>query len=368
MSFGSSKVRLTLAYLAVIMAVSICFSVVLYKVAVGEANLGLQRQGAALRDNLYFVRPNQLNKTRNLELNNYRERLLGRLILANTGMLVLGAGVSYYLAKRHLDPLEEALDAQARFTSDAAHELRTPLTAMKTEIEVGLRDKQLSLTESRRLLGSNLEEVAKLETLTNALLRLAKNGGVPDESLWRVSSVRELVDAAIVRVESQAKAAHITLVTSGVGPEKIRGDHDQLVELLVILLDNAIKYGRPETSVKVASRLEGHLVRISVADKGIGIKATELPHIFERFYRADQSRSQLTVAGYGLGLSLAKQITDAHRAFIAASSEPGTGSIFTVDFPSAGPKPAKKSTPKPTAKPGAKTSANTTRVSAKSQK
>jgi signal transduction histidine kinase len=327
------KARLTISYLTIIMAISIFFSIVVYNVAVGEADRGLRRQALSLRNNLYFVQPGTLEADRNAQLNTYRNHVVVRLVFVNLGMLVVGAGLSYFLARRNLEPLEQALDAQARFTSDAAHELRTPLTAMKTETEVGLRDKRLSLPDAKALLASNLEEVGKLETLTSALLRLAKNGAAPDYDSWRQLSLHKIMEEASARVEGEANKAKISINTKHLRDAKLYGDHDQLVELFVILLDNGIKYGKPETDISISSESKNAHEIIKVADKGIGIKQTELPYIFERFYRADQSRNKTLVSGFGLGLSLAKQITDAHNGTITVASEMGAGSTFTVALP-----------------------------------
>jgi signal transduction histidine kinase len=325
--------RLALSYLSIIMAVSLLFSTALYRVAVGEADRGLRRQVNSLRDNIYFVRPEVIAKQRTAELDQYRHRILTRLVYVNLGMLGLGAFLSFYLARRNLEPLEQALDSQARFTSDAAHELRTPLTAMRTETEVGLRDTKLKTSEAKALLRSNLEEVAKLETLTNALLRLAKNGLAPDTSAWKPVNVRQLVDTAVSRVKVQAESADMTFDTEAVANLTVRGDADQLAEALVVLLDNAIKYGTPGSAVTLAAADKGTNVELSVTNKGVGIKQSDLPHIFERFYRADQSRNKTLVPGYGLGLSLADAIVKSHRGSIRAASTAGKSATFSIVLP-----------------------------------
>lgn len=329
----NARNQLTLMYLAIIMVLSLSFSVVFYHETTRAAGLGFRHQSNRLRDNIYFAPPSTIERIREEGVNSFRNSVLQRLILLNLGMLVIGGGVSYYLAKRSLEPLEEAMTAQSRFTSDAAHELRTPLTAMKTEIEVGLRSKKLAAVDARELLSSNLEEIAKLETLTAALLRLAKNAHQPDFASWKPVVITKVLNAAFERVKPAADAKKIDFVLPAPSKQAILADYDQLVELFVILFDNAIKYGTSKSEVVVkALQDDGHVV-ITVADKGVGIKAVDLPHIFERFYRADQSRNKTGTTGYGLGLSVAEAIVKSHEGDISVTSKPGKGTTFIVTLP-----------------------------------
>jgi signal transduction histidine kinase len=235
------------------------------------------------------------------------------------------------LARRTLRPIESALAAQTRFAGDASHELRTPLTAMKSELEVALRDPKLSAEEARGLLGSNLEEVGKLETLAAGLLRLARHEQTPLELVPVDLSV--VSERALSRVATAAARRQVKLTSHVLGV--VAGDAESLVELTVVLLDNAIKYSHIGDEVELRSADQGHTVDLIVRDHGAGIPAANLPHIFERFYRADSSRSKDTTPGYGLGLSIAAQIAQFHHATIDATSRFGAGSTFTVHLPSA---------------------------------
>jgi two-component system sensor histidine kinase CiaH len=332
--FKSTRLRLTLSYLAAIMIISIGFSVMLYNSAVHDADMGLRRQTGALRQNLYFTRPGDLEGARSVQLDKFRSSLLWRLVAINAGMLVVGAAFSSWLAKRNLTPLEDAMQAQTRFTSDAAHELRTPLTAMKTEIEVALRSGKLSSADAKELLSSNLEEIGKLETLTSALLRLARANGTNGDA-YKAVPLRKAVDVAAERFDAVAKNHSMKIDTSKVGSEVALGDQDQLVELVAILLDNAIKYGKPKMTINLTTSTEPDHVELRVEDHGIGIKASDMPHIFERFYRADLSRTKNQTTGYGLGLSLAEQIVRQHKGSIRVKSELGSGTTFIIALPKA---------------------------------
>lgn len=208
--------------------------------------------------------------------------------------------------------------------------MRTPLAAIQTEVEVALRDPKLDQTMAVNILRSNLEEVAKLKSLSDGLLRLARENGktLPIESI----SLEKIIPEAISQVLASAEAKDITIANS-VSDIAVLGDKQNLVELVVILLDNAIKYSDPKTTIKLSARKHGKYVYLAVTDQGQGIKASDLPHIFDRFYRADSSRSKEKVSGYGLGLSIAKKIVDLHQGTIEAKSTPGKGSTFTVRLP-----------------------------------
>lgn len=202
---------------------------------------------------------------------------------------------------------------------------------MHTEIEVGLRDKKMTLADSKKLLRSNLEELGKLESLSGALLKLAKNKGDLKLDYAEVS----LADIATEAYEKVASLAEKKSIQFKNRFEKIiiSGEKHSLVELFVILLDNAIKYSPPKSEISVTIIRKGKSAEIKVADSGIGIKASELPYIFNRFYRADVSRSKERVDGYGLGLSIAKSIVELHGGEISATSTPGKGSEFRVKLP-----------------------------------
>jgi signal transduction histidine kinase len=144
--------------------------------------------------------------------------------------------------------------------------------------------------------------------------------------------VKESVDKAIARVIHQAKIKHIT-VTSSIGDMLINGNTVSITELLTILLDNAVKYSHENGNVLVTSTVSGKTVSITIEDFGVGIKETEIPYIFKRFYRADSSRSKTKTDGYGLGLSIAKQIVTLHNGTIDVTSTPNKGTTFRVNFP-----------------------------------
>ncbi|HSB10820.1 MAG TPA: ATP-binding protein [Blastocatellia bacterium] len=228
--------------------------------------------------------------------------------------------------------LEQAFDRERRFTADASHELKTPLAVLRGDIEVALR-RDRSPEEYQRVLKSSLEEIARLTKLTEDLLTLARSD--TDQSVLDLEPVRLDLLAADARayVAPLAESAGVALTYEGNATAVIiEGDQKRLKQLLVNLLDNAIKYTPAGGSARLAIAVEDSSAVIEVTDSGRGVPETALPHIFERFYRQTDSRDA-RVTGFGLGLAISKWITDAHGGSIEVESHEGQGSRFTVRLP-----------------------------------
>src|SRR5581483_1350421 len=204
------------------------------------------------------------------------------LVLINLAILIAAGVAGYFLAGRTLKPIQLMVDEQNRFISDASHELRTPLTSLKSEIEVYLRDKKLTLADAKNLLQSNLEEVNKLQYLSDNLSKLTRHQ-FTDQNAVVLISFGTIVDEAIRKVAPMAKKKQIR-IEKQVKDLNLEGEPQSLTELLVILLDNAIKYSPPNTLITLKSHKTDRFVQIQVKDLGIGIPKEDLPHIFDRFY------------------------------------------------------------------------------------
>jgi signal transduction histidine kinase len=330
--FRSAAVRLTGWYLALIMVLSIGTSFALYHVSDSRLEENASRQVEFFSGLLGSENARDFATLRHQQLEEDRAQLKGNLIIFNLMVLIGGGAASYGLARRTLKPIEEALESQIRFTADASHELRTPITALQTENEVALRNPKLSKTEAIGLLKSNLAEAAKLRDLSEGLLTLAYTDKDVDYSGEYL--VSDIIAKAKDRV---AKAAALKQIAISVPRKtdnlKVKGQQQKLADLLVILLDNAVKYSPAKSRVRVASKKHGKYVEISVSDQGQGIKKEDLPNIFERFYRADHSRNKQSGGGYGLGLAIAKKIAEQHNGNIEVRSALGKGSVFTLRLP-----------------------------------
>jgi signal transduction histidine kinase len=315
------------------MAISVGFSFAVYKISAVEIDRGLTKQGKAMRniigDQPFGVPFGQFDQFREQQMEESLDQLKYNLVYFNILILFLSSAASYYLARWTMRPIENALEIQNRFTADASHELRTPLTAMRTEIEVALRDEKLSLADAKKFLKSNIEEITKLESLSDSLLKLARYKESKD-SLEKVN-LPEVVTEAYQRVESLASKKKIEFKTK-LDNLEIVADRQSIVELFVILLDNAIKYSENGKTIRVQILKQANRPTVKIIDEGIGIKASDINHIFDRFYRADISRTKTNVNGYGLGLSLAKQIVELNFGKISVESTAGKGSEFKVTF------------------------------------
>ncbi len=255
--------------------------------------------------------------------------LSGRLPVANTGdeFQKLAETCNDMLSR-----LEAAVTQLKRFTADASHELRSPISFIRTVAECALLNPEID-KESQSALREIIDESDQAGRLLEDMLTLARSdaGGLAlaSEQVDLVDVVEESYSRVLTFAESRAQSVTISLpVESSI---EIHGDRSTLRQLLKILLENAIKYTPTGGKIKVDLQSNGPLAILSVSDTGIGIPLASLPHVFERFYRVDPSRSE--VSGTGLGLAIAKWIAERHGAQISVSSVEGAGSTFQVEFP-----------------------------------
>jgi len=328
--FHSAAIKLTGWYLIIIMALSIGCSLTIYHFSSDELARDNRRQAFFLNNNLPGPAFQNFAQLRATQLSDSRGHLKTNLIAFNFLVLAGGGIASYALARRTLQPIEESHEAQKRFAADASHELRTPLTAMQTEIEVALRNPKLTKQQATNHLRSNLEEVAKLKTLSEGLLKLASQES--KAHLDQVVNLKDVVRDATDRLSKVAKAKQVN-ITAEIADINVWGDQPSLGDLAAILLDNAIKYSAPKSKILIKTGVEAKSGYLQIVDSGVGIEAANLPRIFDRFYRADTSRSKDGANGYGLGLALAKKIADMHHGSIEVESTPGRGSAFTLHLP-----------------------------------
>ncbi len=330
--FHSATLKLTLWYLLILASISISFSFIIFQVASSEIDSRLEVIEQRLLSNAEAAGISpfdyDLATLRLLQTQQAQASLFSRLLYINALFLALGGIASYFMARRTLEPIERSHEAQSRFTSDASHELRTPLAAMKTELEVALRDSKLSKQEMRELLSSNLEEVDKLSKITQSLLLLSR---LEHSAL----TTRRLAIDDIIRrsVDHANKHAARIIYTPAPTPLYISAHQVSIEELITILIDNALKYSAPKSKIRITLTRKGRKARFQVSNIGKGIAPEDLPYIFERFFRVDESRTNSNESGYGLGLSLAKKIVEIHKGDLSVTSQPGKQTTFTVSLP-----------------------------------
>jgi two-component system, OmpR family, sensor kinase len=223
--------------------------------------------------------------------------------------------------------LDIALSAQRRFVADASHELRTPLTTIRSNASLLSQYPQVTPEDRKATIAQISQEAERMSRLVNGLLALARaDAGQALEG--QPVALGPVVEEVVSQSRTLSGGQHlIESKIEPVGP--IWGNSDSLRQLVLILMENATKYTQPGGRIKVSLEENAGRVTLTVADNGAGISPEDLPHIFERFYRADRSRK---AGGTGLGLSIAKWIVEQHGAVIQVTSTPGQGTTFTVSF------------------------------------
>lgn len=321
--------RLTLSYLAVIMAMSLLFSAILYGVMLAQLNRPMEPREYGFGDRKIVV-------DGTLDWLDERDHQVRSSILLSLGALnlaVLGGGtiISYILARRTLHPIESAMESQRQFVSDASHELRTPLTALQAINEVALRKKQFDETKAREVLEKNIAEVGKMQSLTETLLTLTRTENKPTahERFWLDETMADVIST----MESVANKKGITL-QSEIAHVELESDALVLGQIMTILIDNAIKYSPESSEVTVVTTEQKHGITLEVQDKGLGIEPKDQPYIFDRFYRADTARTRTATSGHGLGLAIAQSLCKRYGFELTLKkSSPKTGSIFALHVP-----------------------------------
>ena len=233
-----------------------------------------------------------------------------------------------------INRLEDAIHGSKQFVADASHELRTPLTVMRGELENLAQDAQLGRA-TRETLGSVLEEVERLAKIVESLFALSRLDAGEAHAEWLRFDLAELAATTAEQMSLLAEDKQVRVDCESTPGVTVEGDRARLKQVIVNLLDNAIKYTPRGGRVRLSVRRESGYAVLDVADDGIGIPAEALPHVFKRFYRVDTSRSR-EQGGAGLGLAIVQSICTAHGAIVEVASAPGRGSTFRVRQPLAG--------------------------------
>lgn len=334
--FKKARFKLTAWYLLIIMVISFLFSAIIYQINCTEINRFANSQSIRIQGRLFSPDPNSPPPMITLIdddlINESQNRLLINLGIINGIIFIISGSFAYFLAGRTLSPIKKMLEDQKQFISDASHELKTPITALKTMLEVSLRDPNLDLIESKKVLTDATLATDQLKTLSDSILQL--NHLTNNGSSFKLEPIliNKLISESVKKIKPQADKKKITIKFNQI-KGKIIVDSQKIEELLLILLDNAIKYSPDSSSINfIAVKTNKHLI-LKVIDKGIGISQKDLPHIFDRFYRADNARTKDNSTSYGLGLSIALKIVEQHHGSIGVQSIPQKGSTFKVKLP-----------------------------------
>ncbi|APR06489.1 Signal transduction histidine-protein kinase ArlS [Lentilactobacillus parabuchneri] len=262
-----------------------------------------------------------------LAVNSFRRSLLITLLF----FWIIAIGVAYYLSRSSMKPIMDAWKRQRQFSANAAHELRTPLTVIQNQMEYMLTKPKTKVVDQVDAISTTLDEVRHLQTLTNRLLMLARSDAGKIEIRKQEVDVKPWFEHVLKPYDDIAASQHKSLNTVLKADGKGRFDEDLIRQLLIILLDNAIKYTPKGGTVTVVTLLNRDKLTIEVRDTGTGIPDADKKRVFDRFYRSDKSRNSKT-GGNGLGLAIAKWIVNQHAGTITVKDNHPKGTVFTVGF------------------------------------
>jgi signal transduction histidine kinase len=252
------------------------------------------------------------------------------------GALALAAAGGLLVSRRAMRPVRDAFDRQRTFIADASHELKTPLTLIRADAEVLCRG--MTDPNDRELVEDLLGETDRMNAVLSDLLVLARLDagklGVAREIFDLGATVAETAE----RFGARADARDVRLAIRSTGELPTRGDPERTAQILAALLDNALRFTPPGVSVEVSVGAQDGRVEATVTDTGPGIAPEHLPRVFDRFYRAEASRTRSEAGGgTGLGLSIARELARAQGGELTAANAPGGGARFTLSLPNASP-------------------------------
>lgn len=314
--FTRARLKLTALYVIAIIVVTVVFSVTLYLNLTNDLKESVDGNLKENVDQESFIE----DRSRGI---------LSTLLLIDGGIIVLSGAAGYLFAGFTLRPIRSAVEAQERFTADAAHDLRTPLAVIRTQAEVLLRGKEALPEKAVRTLESILDETKDLSGITEDLLILARrdDATAPMPGTARASLDGTARDVA-ERIGQLARDKGVGIRLVGIPSCRVRMDDGDLKRVLSNVMDNAVRYS-PEGGVVTvdATAEEPGLVTIRVADRGPGIPEKDLPHVFDRFYKADGARHS---GGNGLGLSIVKQLVEAQGGSVTIANVPDGGTTVAI--------------------------------------
>ncbi len=271
-----------------------------------------------------YVRASESLENINKTLNKLDWGLGGGIFFA---LLISGIG-GVWLTRQSMKPIEESLQKLQQFTADASHELRSPLMAIKSNASVAIKYPEAIRQSDLEKFQAILSATKQMSTLTEDLLLLTRTDTIPNQDPNHIN-LREILDDLYKLYKPQVESKKITMQLQLEPDLYVIGDGEQLKRLFTNLLVNAINYTFSEGKIEITSRHTGSCIYINIKDTGVGISPDDLEKVFDRFWRADESRSY-HCGGSGLGLAIAQAIAKKHGGLITVKSELGVGSCFTT--------------------------------------
>ncbi|MDF2564345.1 MAG: integral rane sensor signal transduction histidine kinase [Massilibacillus sp.] len=266
----------------------------------------------------------------------YRGQEKSTIFLAVFSMiaLILATIAGYIVAGRTIVPIKNAYEKQRQFTADASHELRTPLSVVMSSVDVLQNDTSQKSPFIKQVIEDMKDETKRMAKLVADLLAIARNDNYGIAIIKQKFDVIEVIEQVIRKMKPLAQAKNIKLYFAKQPIVEFHADIERIKQLLLILVDNAIKYTPKNglVTIKIGHSQEGKKLKLMITDTGMGIPREDQTHIFDRFYRVDKARSRES-GGAGLGLAIAKGIVDVHGGEISVESNVGSGSTFIVVLP-----------------------------------
>lgn len=244
-------------------------------------------------------------------------------------MLIVIYFLSRYFANRSIAPVREAFEKQKQFIGDASHELKTPLAIINTNADVLLANQEDTIANQAKWLHYIKSETERMTGLTNDLLYLTQMDDSRSTMIHAKFNISDAVESIILPMEAVIFEKNISLDYNIEPNLTVHGNSEQIKQVILILLDNAVKYSGPKGAVNVTLQKQNNDVMLAVSNTGEGIAPEHLDRIFDRFYRTDSSRARKH-GGHGLGLAIARSIVDQHKGELYARSVVGEGATFYV--------------------------------------
>ncbi len=263
---------------------------------------------------------------------NLKIRLIQIFILVGFISLIFLLIISIYLTNKSIEPIKETFDRQKQFIADASHELKTPLTIIKTNTSLLMSNPEDTIKNQSKWIKYIESQSDRMSELVNEMLSLAKLDVEENKLMFSTLNLSNIIESTLLSFDAVIFESEITLDTNISKNMVINGNNDSLKKLFSILMDNAVKYTNKGGSIYVSLFVDKSKAKLIIKNTGEGIPKDKLNKIFERFYRADDSRDRET-GGYGLGLSIAKSIVTQHKGNIYASSNLNKDATFTVELP-----------------------------------
>lgn len=310
--FHKAHVKLTVVYILIVVSIVLCYNVVI----LADLNMDIANNKKIASG---IMAP---------EAEETPRELLIEIALEDVSIIIISSALSYLLASYTLRPIRRSLLLQKTFSENAAHELRTPLAVIKSEIEVLLRNSNSSKEDTQETLKDIVEEVDRLSFMTNDLLLLARfgqNSTTKRDNIDLSEIVRKIVNKITPLAES--KGVKVELISNADNQAKINGDKLALDRVFLNILQNAITHTQAEGKIAVVINSKEKDFVVSIKDTGRGIKSKDLPHVFERFYKGNESQ------GTGLGLPIVKEIVDSHDGEVVIRSKEGEGTEVVIKLP-----------------------------------